>query len=76
MADIIRNDGEPYSVHYEALDVQKIANQVKAVPIEYISDEGNGITKAGIRYLRPLIEGENQLAYKNGIPVHYIFPKI
>ena len=76
MAAIIRNESEPYSVHYEALDVQKIANQVKAVPREYINNDGNGITVSGIKYLRPLINGENIVKYQNGIPMHYIFPKI
>ena len=76
MAAIIRESDAPYNVSYAALDVQAIANQVKAVPREYINDKGNGITDEGLSYLRPLILGENTLTYKNGIPVHYIFPKI
>jgi 6-phosphofructokinase 1 len=76
MAAIIRDNDEPYSVSYQALDVQKIANQVKGVPAEYINNEGNGITDAGIKYLKPLIFGECDLKYSDGLPVHYIFPKI
>ncbi len=76
MAAIIRESDAPYSVSYKALDVKKIANQVKAVPREYINNEGNGITEAGINYLRPLIDGETAIKYENGIPMHYIFPKI
>ncbi len=76
MAAIIRESDAPYAVSYKALDVQKIANQVKTVPREYINNDGNGITEAGINYLRPLIVGEVAIKYQNGIPMHYVFPKI
>ena len=49
---------------------------VKAVPREYINNEGNGITEVGLTYLRPLIAGETKPKYDGGIPMHYIFPKI
>ncbi len=76
MAAIIRTSDSPYSVDYRALDVLTIANAVKAVPREYINKDLNGITADGIEYLKPLIMGENPIEYKNGIPMHYIFPKI
>jgi 6-phosphofructokinase 1 len=76
MAAIIRESDAPYTVSYKSLDVQTIANQVKAVPREYINNDGNGITESGVNYLRPLILGENEIKYQNGIPMQYIFPKI
>jgi len=42
------------------------------VPDEYINEEGNGITEAGIEYLKPLIMGELELKYNNGMPEHLV----
>ena len=75
MAAYIREADEPYSVRYEMLPVSEIANCVKAVPREYINERGNGITADGIRYLKPLIEGEVFPVFENGIPKHFIMPE-
>lgn len=76
MAGITRLSDEPYASGYASFDVSLIANQVKAVPRDYVNAEGNGITDAGIKYLRPLIKGECNIKYENGVPCHYIFKKI
>lgn len=75
MAAFKRISDAPYSVDYEMLKVSEIANQVKAVPREYINEKGNGITEVGVRYLRPLICGEVFPIYENGIPKHYVMPE-
>lgn len=76
MAGIVRTGNDPYTTVYKTFDIKTIANMVKAVPREYINNEGNGITDAGLTYLRPLIAGETKPKYDGGIPMHYIFPKI
>ena len=76
MAGIVRKSDSPYETEYKTFDIKTIANMVKAVPREYINNEGNGITEAGLAYLRPLIVGETNPKYDGGIPMHYIFPKI
>ena len=70
MTTIDRSEGENYSVSYGTADISKIANEVRAVPAEYINAEGNGITDAGIAYLKPLIMGELNVEYENGLPRH------
>ena len=40
--------------------------------VDLINEEGNGITDAGIAYLKPLIMGELSLEYENGLPKHFI----
>ena len=35
-----------------------------------ISSSGNDITNKTIEYLKPLIQGEPSIKYKNGIPLH------
>ena len=52
------------------VDIRKVANQVKRVPNEFISTEGNNVTPACMEYIAPLILGEPKIKYENGIPVH------
>ena len=71
MMTIDRADGAEYTT-VGCADIAGIANAIKTVPSEYINDEGNGITEAGIVYLKPLIMGELTLEYENGLPKHFI----
>lgn len=71
MAAFVR-DGD-YHVSVSPFDVCEIANKVKCVPREYINDKGNGVTDECIKYLLPLIQGELDIKYENGIPVHFKF---
>ena len=73
MMTIDRADGAEYSVTFGAFDISKIANEVKHVPAEYINEQGNGITEAGLAYLRPLIIGEVAVEYEAGMPRHIVF---
>ncbi len=72
MVTIDRKAGDEYSVSFGAADISKIANAVRGVPDEYINDTSDGITEAGIRYLAPLIMGELDIKYNNGMPEHTV----
>ena len=72
MMTIDRVPGEEYSVTFGASDISSIANAVRHVPDEYINEAGNGITEAGIKYLAPLIIGELNVKYENGLPAHVV----
>ena len=65
------NDGK-YAVKVTDVDVFQVANQVKSVPDEYITEDGKSVTKKCIDYLLPLIQGEQQLKFYNGIPLHFV----
>ena len=52
-------------------DIAEIANRIRCVPDEFITPDGCGITDAGIEYLLPLIQGEPELVYENGLPKHF-----
>ena len=45
-----------------------MANVERQVPPEYITDDGFGVSEAGLRYLRPLIQGEDPPPYRDGLP--------
>ncbi len=73
MAAFRRNDGEVYSVGYVTYPVNNVANGVKTVPDAFINERGNGITDAGLRYIAPLITGETDLHFENGMPDYFSF---
>ena len=63
-----RLSSTPYELEYTCHDVSEIANQVKSVPQDFINPRGNDVTEAMLTYLRPLIQGEVSLSYKDGLP--------
>ena len=72
MMTIERSDADEYTSYVDCADIAGIANAIKTVSDEYINAEGNGITEAGIAYLKPLIAGELSLEYVNGLPKHFV----
>lgn len=57
----------PYKMEIVPHPVCEIANYEKAVPDNMITADGMGITKDFIKYARPLIDGEPERIYENGI---------
>ncbi|AMJ40943.1 6-phosphofructokinase [Anaerotignum propionicum] len=71
MAAIKRISTKPYQFEIEFVEIEKIANQVKTVPLKWIHEQGNDVTQEMIDYLLPLIQGELPCTYENGVPVHF-----
>ncbi len=61
---------EPYAISYHAAPIGDIANEIKSVPREWITPAGNDVTPEMVSYLLPLIQGEVDTAYENGLPVY------
>ena len=72
MMTIERVSTAPYVTEISHRDVSEIANKVKHVNDEYINERGNSVTDECARYLLPLIQGELDVKYENGIPKHII----
>ncbi len=70
MSALVRTSDAPYEARYDLVDVNRVANAVKAVPAEMIREDGMGVTEAYLRYARPLIAGEPSLSYVGGVPAH------
>ncbi len=68
MPAIIRTSNDPYTWEVGKAPLADVANVEKMMPMEYISEDGFGITQACKDYLSPLIQGEDYPPYKNGIP--------
>lgn len=72
MSALKRKSNDPYQVEIGLADLSKIANYEKTVPVEWITEDGKDITQELVEYLKPLIRGEVQIPYKNGVPKHFI----
>ena len=72
MVTVVRDYSRDYSISIATADISKIANEVKRVPDEYINEKGDGVTVECIKYLAPLIMGEIDVKYENGLPKHVI----
>lgn len=68
MVVLNRISNSPYAVEYSHAQINDIANEAKSVPVEWINKEGNDITAELIDYLKPLIQGEVEQDYENGLP--------
>ena len=72
MVTLVRKNSENYLTEVSYADIADIANAVRRVPDEYITESGDGITDEGIKYLTPLIMGEAEIEYENGLPKHIV----
>ena len=72
MATIDRADSSDYAVSYGMADISTIANEIKTVPEDFINERGNGVTEKCLEYLKPLIIGETEVKYENGLPKHVV----
>lgn len=70
MVTMNRVSDNPYCIEYGYAEIKHIANEAKSVPLEWISDAGNDIKQPLLDYLAPLIQGEVDVTYQNGLPVY------
>ncbi len=70
MATMVRQDN-PYTITYGTAPVNNVANHVKYVPREFVNEDGNQITKAGLDYIAPLMQGEPTVVSEMGLPQHF-----
>ncbi|MGN0586372.1 MAG: 6-phosphofructokinase [Oscillospiraceae bacterium] len=66
-----RISNNPYRIDIVSSDIRNIANREKKFPVEWINNEGNNVTTDALNYFLPLIQGEPEIEYRNGIPVHF-----
>ena len=67
-----RVSDKPYCCKISHKRVADIANKVKGVPAEYITESGDFVTEECCRYILPLIEGEAAPTYYKGIPQYLV----
>ena len=75
MTTIKRMSNKPYTWGLDSVELEKVANREKMLPLEYITPDGFGITDQCREYLTPLIEGEDYPIYLNGIPTYTVLKR-
>lgn len=73
MVAMQRKAGDFYDIEYIATKASNVANHVKNFPAEWRLPNMAGITVEAINYFTPLIQGEPDLIYNNGVPA-YVHP--
>lgn len=68
MPTIVRESDSPYRWHIGRVPLAEVANVEARMPAEYIDESGLFVTESCLRYLRPLIAGEDYPPYRNGLP--------
>lgn len=69
MPTVVRESSSPYKWSIGMAPLSEVANVEKMMPMDYITDDGFGITDACKEYLYPLIQGEDYPEYDdNGMP--------
>ncbi|MCW8903606.1 MULTISPECIES: 6-phosphofructokinase [Sedimenticola] len=69
MPTVVRESSTPYKWHIGEAPLSEVANVEKMMPMDFISEDGYGITDKCKEYLYPLIKGEAYPEYDdNGMP--------
>ncbi len=69
MPTVVRESSSPYKWSIGETPLSEVANVEKMMPMEFITEDGFGITDGCKEYLYPLIKGEAYPVYnENGIP--------
>lgn len=66
----------PYSVRIETVAADAVANRVRQVPTDWITESGNDMKPEAVDYFLPLIAGELLPIMQNSMPVHLSLPEI
>ncbi|MBF0896607.1 MAG: diphosphate--fructose-6-phosphate 1-phosphotransferase, partial [Atopobium sp.] len=68
MVGVHRISDTPYATEIRTTPVAEVANKVKLVPREMISEDGFNVTDAALTYLRPLVAGMEKPIAADGLP--------
>ena len=72
MITLDRNGDDPYQCGTSAYEIHAIANVERPVPAEWITEDGCDVNEGYEKYARPLIMGELQPLFINGVPRHLV----
>ena len=77
MPTVVRTSNKPYAWEIGKAPLSEVANVEKMMPLDFISEDGFGITAACKEYLYPLIQGEAYPEYDdNGMPKYVTMKNI
>ncbi|PIZ03401.1 MAG: 6-phosphofructokinase [Gammaproteobacteria bacterium CG_4_10_14_0_8_um_filter_38_16] len=72
MLTIKRESSQPYRWSIGTAKLADVANVEAKMPLDFITDNGFGITEKCREHMLPFIQGESYPPYKNGLPQYVI----
>ncbi len=69
MVTLLRGDSDQYSCETGLAPLSEVANGVKALPVDWIHEDGVSMNHQFYKYAHPLIQGEVAVPYDSGLPV-------
>lgn len=75
MVTLVRSEADPYTCETSLTPLEDVANQVKAIPESWIDENGTSMKFPFIKYARPLIEGEIEMPFEDGLPKQVVLQK-
>ena len=76
MVILVRSEGDSYSCETGLAPLSEIANGVKLLPESWINEDGVSMSYNFIKYALPLIQGEVEVPFENGVPQYIKLKKI
>ncbi|MBN1044434.1 MULTISPECIES: 6-phosphofructokinase [Clostridium] len=73
MVAIKRNDSKDYKSSYFLVDADKVANNVRYFPSEWINEDGNFLKEEACEYFLPLVKNIPNLKLENNLPQYKVF---
>ena len=73
---LVRGTTDQYTCETALVPLSEIANGVKALPKEWINEDGVSMNFQFHRYALPLIQGEVQVPFENGLPAFVRLDKV
>ncbi len=70
MVALVRGDTDRYSCETTLVDLKDVANGVKHFPENWISEDKISISYQFNKYISPLVQGEVQVPFENGLPAY------
>lgn len=70
MVALVRGDTDKYTCETTLVDINDVANGVKHFPENWIGEDKISITYQFNKYILPLLQGEVQVPYENGMPAY------
>ena len=76
MVTLVRGDTEKYTCETVLTELDKVANVVKHFPENWIGEDKISINYQFNKYILPLLQGEVQVPYENGMPAYVRLAKV
>ncbi len=75
MIGIKRENNSPYKSSYFLIEANKVANNVKYFPTEWINESGNNVNEHALEYLSPLVSEIPSIISTSPMPSFKVFNK-